>query len=91
MSTNEIYINTSENNCCSCPNDCCSNNFENHFSGQYCTTTCSGSEQNWVATCLCLPLKIVLFFPCHMGVVCNCCLNMIFNFSETKPDKNYLC
>ncbi len=40
------------------------------------------------STICCLPFKIVMCLPCHIGAIINSCLNLLCN--HNMPNKNYL-
>ena len=67
----------------------CYSDISAHINGPYCSTDCEGTD-HWVACLGCLPVKLVLCFPCHLGVLINFCLNTCCNCSSTT-NKNYLC
>jgi hypothetical protein len=67
--------------------DMCSKNIREHLHSECCITVDpnDSSLENCIITTCCLPFKIVLCFPCHIGVVINSILNCLCN-----TDKNYL-
>ena len=67
--------------------DLCFKNITDHLYGECCITVDpnDSSLENCIVTTCCLPFKIVLCFPFHIGVGINSILNCLYN-----TDKNYL-
>jgi hypothetical protein len=65
----------------------CSKNITEHLHSECCITVDpnDSSLENCIVTSCCLPFKIVLCFPCHIGSGINSILNYLCN-----TDKNYL-
>jgi len=66
---------------------CCYNNIREHLHSECCITVGPNDSSivNCIATTCCLPFKIVLCLPFHIGSGINSILNCLF-----KTDKNYL-
>ena len=50
------------------------NDFATHLHSPYCITR-RGINTSWAATIICLPCKLIIFSPCHIGAVYNSCIN----------------
>jgi hypothetical protein len=65
----------------------CYDGISSHIYGGYCMTTENGKQYGCSTMC-CLPVKIVLCLPCHVGALINTCLNYCCH--RNLPNKNYL-
>jgi hypothetical protein len=77
----------------------CSKNLIEHLHSEWCITVDpnDSSLENFAITTCCLPLKIIICLPCHIGTGVNSILNCLYNTDNNtdnntykKTDKNYL-
>jgi hypothetical protein len=66
---------------------CCYKNMTEHLQSESCITVDPNDSnlENFISTACCLPFKIVLCLPLHIGAGINSILNCL-----CKTDKNYL-
>lgn len=78
----------------------CSKNIIDHLHSEWCITvdTNDSSLENCAITTCCLPFKIIICLPCHIGTGVNTILNCLYNTDnsdnsdniDNKKNKNYL-
>jgi hypothetical protein len=71
----------------------CSKNITDHLYSEWCITVDPNDSnlENCTITTCCLPFKIILCLPCHIGAGINSILNHVYNTDNTdNTDKNYL-
>lgn len=73
----------------------CSKNLIDHLHSEWCITVDpnDSSLENCAITTFCLPFKIIICLPCHIGTGVNSILNCLYNTdnnTDKKTDKNYL-
>lgn len=70
---------------------CCPNSLTDYWNSGYVQTSSyylpenQEKDKNGIWTCLCLPIKFPLCFPCFLGAMFNSCVN-----SCKGTNKNYL-
>ena len=66
--------------------NCCMRTIDEHMNSGYIITNDIMNTFENFCTYLCLPIKLALFLPCHLGV----CINSSINYFR-GIDANYIC